>query len=264
MNTTVDELFNFTEGERSGRRVGFGSQAERKMIPYHKPPTRIGVGEGVGDNVHMGPGTYSTHPETLFLDHLNKKPQSVRGIGFGASRGPRLDAKKKVLTPSPAQYQSLNLSPSSDAYKPFGSVQERFIQTHDEKKPKPGPGQYEHEVVRSRKPQCRESFGGQRTLIPTIATKCTGGEPDKCSVCMDTPVGDYFEHKLDVLCRKCYFYQLQSGEKFTQSYLMAFNKVRDCSSFHEHSGTGATIVTQPEKERKKSKQREAYFNLYFS
>ena len=41
------------------------------------------------------------------------------------------------------------------------------------------PGQYEHEVDRSRKPQCRESFGGQRTLIPTIATKCTGGEPDK-------------------------------------------------------------------------------------
>ena len=41
------------------------------------------------------------------------------------------------------------------------------------------PGQYEFEVARNRKTQYSESFGGPRTLIPTIRTKCTDGEPDK-------------------------------------------------------------------------------------
>ena len=50
------------------------------------------------------------------------------------------------------------------------------------------PGRYECEVARNRKTQYSESFGGPRTLIPTIRTKCTDGEPDKVHMYVRTYV----------------------------------------------------------------------------
>ena len=58
-------VFNFSKTEISARRVAFGSQTERKMFPFHKPPSKIGLGQGIRGDPWMGPGCHSADPVSI-------------------------------------------------------------------------------------------------------------------------------------------------------------------------------------------------------
>ena len=67
--------------------------------------------------------------------------------------------------------------------------------------------------------------------------------PLQCTVCKQTPVGDYFEYRHDVLCRNCYFYQLQSGEKFTPRFVCMYMCTYECEYVHTYVLTSEYVHT---------------------
>jgi len=83
----------------------------------------------------------------------------------------------------------------------------------------------------------------------------------KCTICLQKPIGDYYQYRNEILCSSCFNFNWQWQEKFKRTfvvhlswissisisvcfffrYLQAFQKVRDCSYIHNHAGTSAKI-----------------------
>ncbi|XP_065890903.1 ciliary microtubule-associated protein 3-like isoform X2 [Dysidea avara] len=243
--------------------VAFGSAASRLMVPEHPPPSRGGIEAGLRGARNRGPGCYGPSPEELFLKELDSRPQSTRGVMFGATTAKRFPQARKEKMPGPATYQPNVRTQITLSYKPFGSATSRRPGTVDKAEESPGPGHYEHDVVKNRHVEVMGSFGGNAQIKEAVFTKCTNGNTDKCQQCNCSMVGDYWEKNETTLCQACYDKHLQAS---TSAYknLNTWQKVRDCSSIHKHEGTGAQIQLKSAKEQKKLKYREAYLKLYYS
>ncbi|CAF4390116.1 unnamed protein product, partial [Rotaria magnacalcarata] len=48
------------------------------------------------------------------------------------------------------------------------------------------------------------NFGGRTKLVPLVKTKCMPLNTDKCLICLQTPVGDYYQYRKEILCATCY------------------------------------------------------------
>lgn len=57
---------------------------------------------------------------------------------------------------------------------------------------------------RARKYIFRDSFGGDKIVIPAVQTMCSPKNYAICNGgCESHPIGDYWQHKLKVYCRSC-------------------------------------------------------------
>ena len=60
-------VFSFTLADQSARRVAFGSQVERKMFPYHAPPTKMGIECKLRGSPKLAPGCYDHDPVSEYI-----------------------------------------------------------------------------------------------------------------------------------------------------------------------------------------------------
>jgi hypothetical protein len=97
-----------------------------------------------------------------------------------------------------------------------------------------------------------------------VNIKCKAYEEARCEGCSETPSGDFYQWKRNVLCSRCYEYNYKWQEKYSRAYLSSFQKARDCTFMHEHGGTKAAIQKISDKELRKLKAKEAYLSLYWS
>ncbi|UJR26911.1 hypothetical protein I4U23_008221 [Adineta vaga] len=214
---------------------------------------------------NLGPGAYNNEEKTNFRYVLEQQPMSRRGYTFNARTEKRKTFEPKIDVPSPDTYQmDLTRLPSTKrAFKPFNEVSERF-KARARSADIPGPGSYECDVKQNRQIHMLHSFGGRTKLIPAVKTKCVALNTDKCAVCSQTTTGDYYQYRNEILCPKCFNFNWQWQEKYKRTYLQAFQKVRDCSSIHDHAGTSAKIQLADDKSTKKLQRKEAYLSLYWA
>ncbi|CAF0824043.1 unnamed protein product [Rotaria sordida] len=213
---------------------------------------------------NLGPSSYNNEEKTSFRYVLEHQPMSRRGYIVNARTEKREVFVPKTDVPSPETYQmDLNIIPEKKrAFKPFNAASDRFpivARSTDI----PGPGSYECDVKQNRQVHMLHSFGGRAKLIPAIKTKCMPLNKDKCVICLKQPVGDYYQYRNEILCANCFNFNWLWQEKFKRTYLQAFQKVRDCSHMHEHSGTSARIQLVDDRIMKKLQRKEAYLSLYW-
>ncbi|CAF5178913.1 unnamed protein product, partial [Rotaria magnacalcarata] len=190
----------------------------------------------------LGPGSYNNEDKSTFRYVLDHQPMSRRGYTFNARTEQRKTFEPKIDVPSPDAYQMdlTHLPDKKRSFKPFDAASQRF-HTRCKSAGAPGPGSYECDVKQNRQVHMLHNFGGRTKLVPLVKTKCMPLNTDKCLICLQTPVGDYYQYRKEILCATCYNFNWQWQEKFKRTYLQAFQKVRDCSYVHEHAGTSAKI-----------------------
>ncbi|CAF3441170.1 unnamed protein product [Rotaria socialis] len=212
----------------------------------------------------LGPGSYNNEDKSTFRYVLDHQPMSRRGYTFNARTEERKTFEPKTDVPSPDAYQMdlTHLPDKKRSFKPFNAASQRF-HTRCKSAGAPGPGSYECDVKQNRQVHMLHNFGGRTKLVPLVKTKCMSLNTDKCLICLQTPVGDYYQYRKEILCATCYNFNWQWQEKFKRTYLQAFQKVRDCSYVHEHAGTSAKIQLVDDKVTKKLQRKEAYLSLYW-
>uniref|UniRef100_A0A665TXJ1 Si:ch211-66i15.4 n=1 Tax=Echeneis naucrates TaxID=173247 RepID=A0A665TXJ1_ECHNA len=140
--------------------VFFGSCQERKLLPLHYAPDRLGNQMLRQQAPHIGPGCYDNHQFGTIMYDLEKIPQSKKGYGLSARTAARFPCQKTV-TPSPQQYQQdqsqSRIPPPGKV--PFNSATQRFKTTSRGAEGSPGPGTYLHDPVTNRKVSWPMSFG---------------------------------------------------------------------------------------------------------
>ncbi|XP_033899432.3 protein pitchfork-like [Acipenser ruthenus] len=154
-------------------RVSFGSTQERKLLPHHCAPDRLGVEvPSLRERPHLGPGCYNNHTVSSFSYQLEKRPESRKGYTMGArTTGRFLPSTAQTETPSPAEYQAEwcheRIFPLYPA--PFCSSTARFLRHSPLECPTPGPGMYDHNIHRNRKVTWPMRFGAPEwRLVPSL------------------------------------------------------------------------------------------------
>ncbi|XP_070824732.1 ciliary microtubule-associated protein 3 [Chaetodon trifascialis] len=156
------------------KRVSFGTCQERKLLPLHHPPDRLGNQMYRQGAPHVGPGCYDNHEFGTILYNLQKTPGSKRGYGVSARTAARFPAGSKTETPSPQQYQqdqSRSRVPPP-ARTPFNSTTSRFRSARRPAEDSPGPGTYAHDAATNRKVSWPMRFGSpDRCRLPQLEKK---------------------------------------------------------------------------------------------
>jgi len=261
----AERMQNFLLNNTKESRVSFGTTLDRELLPLKTPHTRAGNEMALRGVPNLAPCSYDNAEVSSFVHLLHQKPVCKKGYSLGARTGPRFTKERNADFPGPPQYQPINSKPKefSPAEKPFQCGATRFPRIKQETTP--GPGSYEHDVVRNRSVQFHGSFGGPQTLRTSITTICTNGIKDNCQICAKEPVGDYYRNdKAEAMCRPCYEDLVSNPfEKEKRKILSNFLKVRDCCDIHSHEGTNAKMRLKSGKDIKKQKLREAYLSLYY-
>ncbi|CAK6971889.1 protein pitchfork-like [Scomber scombrus] len=144
------------------QRLYFGSALERRLIPLHYPPNRLGNQVARQNAPDVGPGRYDNHEYGTILYNIQKTPESKRGYGLNARTAVRFPPCGKTVTPSPQHYQQdqswSRVPPPSKT--PFNSNTQRFKHKSRTVEDSPGPGSYAHDAVTNRKVSWPMCFGG--------------------------------------------------------------------------------------------------------
>ncbi|XP_076304172.1 ciliary microtubule-associated protein 3 isoform X1 [Tachypleus tridentatus] len=253
-------------GQKRKAKMAFGSIQQRPLLPSSIPMDRMGIALCSNSSPHLGPGSYDCEKITSLSTSLNNRKFSKRGWGFGARTSDRVVFPKQTMdVPAPC-----DLQPDQSAIKtfkqnqiPFGIGTPRFLD-YCKSEDIPGPGTYSNEMEQKRQYMIEGSFGGPITIVPPVTIKCVEENSDRCYLCRSSPVGDYYCHRKEVLCRQCYKNQWETENVLSKRKLMTFIKVRDCSFMHDHQGTPAAIQLVNAKDLKKLQRREAYLSKYYS
>ncbi|KAM6924501.1 ciliary microtubule-associated protein 3-like [Xenentodon cancila] len=142
-------------------RVVFGSTQERRLLPGHLPPDRLGIQQLRQEAPHLGPGCYDNHKFGTIVYDLEKRPGSTRGYSLSARTAPRFPHCNKTATPLPHQYQpdqSRSRVPPPGK-TPFNSTSQRFKGVPCTAESSPGPGTYRHDAGTNRKVSWPMRFG---------------------------------------------------------------------------------------------------------
>ncbi|KAM7405252.1 hypothetical protein PAMP_012528 [Pampus punctatissimus] len=143
------------------QRIFFGSSQERRLLPLHYAPDRLGNKVSRQEAPHIGPGCYDNHEFGTIIYNLHKTPGSKKGYGLSARTAARFPPPSKTVTPSPQQYQqdqSLSRVPPPSK-TPFNSNTQRFKTMLGAAEDNPGPGTYTHDTVTNRKVSWPMCFG---------------------------------------------------------------------------------------------------------
>ncbi|MCI4387594.1 hypothetical protein PGIGA_G00076030 [Pangasianodon gigas] len=125
--------------------VAFGSCQERKMIPTHGAPNRMGNELlTLQRSPTPGPGCYDSHAVGTIVHNLKTRPESKKGYALAARTSPRFRPSLQTVTPSPQKYQqdwsvSQMCSPGKTS---INSTTPRFMSKSDTVSSNPGPGAY--------------------------------------------------------------------------------------------------------------------------
>ncbi|XP_029012960.1 protein pitchfork-like [Betta splendens] len=143
------------------QRLSFGSGQERRLVPLHHSPDRLGNQLSRQNAPHLGPGCYGNHEFGTIMYNLEKRPGSKMGYGLSARTAARFPSCRTTVTPSPQQYQqdqslSRILPPNQT---PFNSTTQRFTRLPPSAETGPGPGAYAHDVETNRKVSWPMCFG---------------------------------------------------------------------------------------------------------
>uniref|UniRef100_UPI0037E8A9B6 ciliary microtubule-associated protein 3 n=1 Tax=Semicossyphus pulcher TaxID=241346 RepID=UPI0037E8A9B6 len=143
------------------QRICFGSSQERKLLPLHYAPDRLGNQMSRQEAPNIGPGCYDNHEFGSILYNLQKTPGSTRGYALSARTEARFPTSGKTVTPSPQKYQPdqswSRLPPPGKT--PFNSTTQRFNNTSGTAECSPGPGTYAYDAVTNRKVEWPMCFG---------------------------------------------------------------------------------------------------------
>ncbi|CAF1152166.1 unnamed protein product [Adineta steineri] len=252
-------------GDEPPAKIVFGTTLNRPTFPTDIQHDCFGNYQTPLRGVpNLGPGSYENDEKTTFQYVLDHQPMSNRGYTFNARTSKRNVFPTKNDVPSPDTYQMdlTNLPEKKHSFKPFNFGGDRLPSLAKRTKI-PGPGSYECDVKQNRQVHMRHSFGGRVGLIPVVKTKCMPTNEDKCEICQEKPIGDYYQYRKEILCASCFNFNWQWQEKFKRAYLLAFQKVRDCSDIHEHGGTTARVQLVDDRRVKKLQRKEAYLSLYW-
>ncbi|XP_076304173.1 ciliary microtubule-associated protein 3 isoform X2 [Tachypleus tridentatus] len=218
-------------GQKRKAKMAFGSIQQRPLLPSSIPMDRMGIALCSNSSPHLGPGSY--------------------------------DCEKDVPAPCDLQPDQSAIKTFKQNQIPFGIGTPRFLD-YCKSEDIPGPGTYSNEMEQKRQYMIEGSFGGPITIVPPVTIKCVEENSDRCYLCRSSPVGDYYCHRKEVLCRQCYKNQWETENVLSKRKLMTFIKVRDCSFMHDHQGTPAAIQLVNAKDLKKLQRREAYLSKYYS
>ncbi|XP_034392449.1 protein pitchfork-like isoform X2 [Cyclopterus lumpus] len=137
------------------QRVHFGSSQERKLLPVHFAPDRLGIQMSRPEGPHVGPGCYDNHTFGTMLYDLQKRPESKRGYSLSARTAARFPACGSVQY---QQDQSQTRVPPPGK-TPFNSTSQRFKIMSCTVEDSPGPGYYAQDAVTNRKVSWPMCFG---------------------------------------------------------------------------------------------------------
>ncbi|XP_046849000.1 protein pitchfork-like [Xenia sp. Carnegie-2017] len=169
-------MSRFSGGQKaSNPSIAFGSTLNRKLLPLNVPPTRFGNKLRIPRAPNLGPGRYDNDEVSTFTYAMDHRPCCSKGYTLGARTAHRFGKSLHLNTPGPQAYQEINGKPLeiSPAFRPFQSGSSRFPPVHSKKQKngEPGPGTYEHMVVKNRKLKYLGSFGGPQTLVLPVRTR---------------------------------------------------------------------------------------------
>ncbi|KAM4645860.1 ciliary microtubule-associated protein 3 [Amazona ochrocephala] len=125
--------------------ISFGTCQERKMLPLHDAPDRLGIQlKSIRGQPSLGPGCYLSQERSSFGYSLENKPLSNRGYVIGARTAQRFQVQPQTVTPSPAQYQPFwkKERACQPACAPFSTKTPRFPHKPSDRELFPGPGTY--------------------------------------------------------------------------------------------------------------------------
>lgn len=154
---------SFLEIEDANKKaISFGTTLDRGLFPHVCNPDRTGNElNPMKGAPNRGPGCYDNAKVSTFTYDLDKWICSKKGYTYGSRTNPRFKKIHEFLTPSPNEYQTKWTEPRKvkSAYKPFETSDKRFNQPVLDPMLTPGPGCYEHELVRNRKITWPSCFG---------------------------------------------------------------------------------------------------------
>nr|XP_039263447.1 protein pitchfork-like [Styela clava] len=169
-------MFYLDDENPAKKAVSFGTTLNRGLFPHVCEPDRTGNELcPLRGAPQRGPGRYNNAELTSFTYNLDNWICSSKGYTCGARTDPRFRRVHHLNTPSPMVYQTEWTKPktSPPAFKPFHTSTVRFKQRAVDQMKTPGPGVYEHEIVRNRRVRWPEQFGSPILPIEPVSSKKT-------------------------------------------------------------------------------------------
>ncbi|KAH8284981.1 hypothetical protein KR054_003443 [Drosophila jambulina] len=219
-------------------------------VGFLKKIRRDSLGNFVRDSFTKNPPLSAGPADYDIPSTIGFKYPSKAGFSALANKMPRLPDCRELGYPAVGTYATD--FPGTEYSFTFRKAVEK-----DKKWMTPGPSTYARHL---NYPEGRleMAFGSCRIIWPEVAVFCNPLNLDRCSVCGEKLVGDYFHNFSNDqdMCRPCMHAavaamkkcSLQVTERFSrQQRIKQFVPARNCSFFHLHDGTNATIERETRK-----------------